>query len=54
MSTIILVGVPLIVFTAIAICETEIVRIVKELINILVRTTNYDSQKIVQIIHLYF
>ncbi len=54
MSTILIVGIPLIAITAIALCETELVALIKEVVNLLVRTTNYTTEKIVQIIHVYF
>ncbi len=54
MSALVLVGIPLIAITVIALSETEIVRIIKELIDVLIRTTSYTSDKIVQILRLYF
>jgi hypothetical protein len=54
MSAIVLVGLPLIGFAALLLWETEIGRIVKDLIDLLVRTTTYSSEKIIRIINLYF
>ena len=53
MSVVILVGIPLVALTALTLSDTEIVRIVKELIDILARTANYSAEQIVQIIKLY-
>ena len=46
-------GIPLIAFTAVTLSDSEFVRIIKELVNILVRTTNYSAEKIFQIIKFY-
>jgi hypothetical protein len=54
MSAIAIIGIPIIAMTALILIETENAGIIKELINILVRTTNYTSDKIIQIIHLYY
>ena len=54
MSVIILgVGVPLVVMAALAICEEEFIKIVKELISLLVRTMKYSTDEIVHIIRFY-
>jgi hypothetical protein len=53
MSAIIILGVPLVIATAVALSETEIVAIIKELITLLVKTTDYTTDKIVQIIRFY-
>ncbi len=54
MSAILIVGIPLITITAIALCQTELIALIKEVVNLLVRTTNYTTEKILQIIHIYF
>jgi hypothetical protein len=54
MSAIAVIGIPIIAMTVLFLIETEIAGITKELINILVRTTNYTLDKIIQIIHLYY
>ncbi len=42
-----------IAITAIALSDSEFVKAVKELIYMLVKTTSYTSDKIVQIMHFY-
>ena len=42
-----------IVITAITLSDSEFVKAVKELIYMLVKTTNYTSDTIVQIMHFY-
>ncbi len=57
MSAILLIGIPFVgltvVCTTVTLFDTEVVRIIRELINTLVKTTNYRSDKIFKIIHLY-
>jgi hypothetical protein len=54
MSTIILgVGIPIVVMAALAICEEELIKIVKELISLLVRTMSYSTDEIIRIIRIY-
>ncbi|MGE5574614.1 MAG: hypothetical protein ACM3UL_00615 [Ignavibacteria bacterium] len=54
MSAVILgIGIATVVLAAIAISEEEIVRIVKELISLLVRTMSYGTDEIIRIIRLY-
>jgi hypothetical protein len=47
------VGLPLIALTAMAMFESEWIAIIKELIQKLVKTTNYATEQIIKIIHLY-
>jgi len=54
MSAVILgIGITTVVLAAIAISEEEIVRIIKELISLLVRTMNYSTDEIIRIIRIY-
>lgn len=54
MSLIILgAGIPLAVIATLAICEQELIKIVKELILLLVRTMSYSTDEIVRIIRFY-
>jgi len=47
-----LIGATVVVLCAVAICESEIIEIIKEVIFLLVKS-GYASEKIIQIVHLY-
>jgi hypothetical protein len=47
-----LIGATVVVLCAVAICESEIIEVIKDVIYRLVKS-GYETQKIIQIIHLY-
>jgi flagellar motor component MotA len=54
MSALIVVGATMVVLAAVAASESEVIKIIKEIVNLLVRTTSYTKENIIQIVDLYY